>query len=87
MKEMTASEVARNFSATLDGAEGGETIVITRGGRRVALLVPAPRANGRAVAQVIDRWRERLAVGDVFDDMVANADSGTAGVDGDPWRD
>jgi len=38
MKEMSASEVARSFSAALDGAEKGETIVITRGGRRVAMV-------------------------------------------------
>ncbi|WP_225725849.1 MULTISPECIES: type II toxin-antitoxin system Phd/YefM family antitoxin [unclassified Nocardia] len=46
MKVMTATEVARNLSAVLDQAEHGETISITRGGRRIALLAPATRANG-----------------------------------------
>ncbi|MFI9507136.1 type II toxin-antitoxin system Phd/YefM family antitoxin [Nocardia sp. NPDC052566] len=46
MKVMTATEVARNLSAVLDQAEHGETISITRGGRRIALLAPATRTNG-----------------------------------------
>jgi prevent-host-death family protein len=87
MREMTASDVARNFSAVLDGAEGGEPVVITRNGRRVALLVPAPRANGRAVGEVIDRWRTQLAVDDAFADAVASADRSDPGLDADPWRD
>jgi prevent-host-death family protein len=87
MRELTASEVARNFSAVLDGAEAGEPVVITRNGRRVALLVPAPRANGRAVGEVIDRWRAQLAVDDAFEGAVASADRGEPGLDDDPWRD
>ncbi|MEU8899688.1 type II toxin-antitoxin system prevent-host-death family antitoxin [Nocardia sp. NPDC048505] len=49
MKVMTATEVARNLSAVLDEAEHGETITITRGGRRIATLTPAARANGAEV--------------------------------------
>lgn len=86
MKEMTASEVARSFSAVLDGAESGQSVVITRGGRRVALLVPAPRANGRAVADLLARWRERLGVDDAFEAAVAQADAATTELDRDPWR-
>jgi len=51
---MSASEAARNFSAVLDSAEHGETIVVTRSGRRVALIAPAPRANGGAVLDLFD---------------------------------
>jgi antitoxin (DNA-binding transcriptional repressor) of toxin-antitoxin stability system len=83
---MSASEVARSFSAVLDGAESGEAIVITRGGRRVALLVPAPRANGSAVAQVLERWRQRLGVDDAFEEAVAQAGAGPAELDRDPWH-
>ena len=54
MKELTASEAARRFSAVLDGTEDGETYVITRAGRRVAMIVPAPLANGRAVSDVLE---------------------------------
>lgn len=46
---MTATEVARNFASVLDRAEHGETIVITRGGRRLATLSPAPAGNGAMI--------------------------------------
>jgi antitoxin (DNA-binding transcriptional repressor) of toxin-antitoxin stability system len=39
----------------LDDAEHGETIVVTRGGRRVALIVPVPRANSGALLDVLCR--------------------------------
>ncbi|WP_228811546.1 type II toxin-antitoxin system Phd/YefM family antitoxin [Nocardia otitidiscaviarum] len=38
---MTATEVARNLSAVLDEAEHGGTITVTRGGRRIATIMPA----------------------------------------------
>jgi len=75
---MTASEAARRFSAVLDGAEHGETVVITRGGRRVAMIVPAPRANGR--------WRGRLGADDEFAANVAASGAAPVELDGDPWR-
>lgn len=85
MKEMSASEAARRFSAVLDGAEDGETVVITRGGRRVALIGPAPRGNGRDVSEVLARWRGRLDVDDVAANVAA-AGAAPAGLDRDPWR-
>ncbi|WP_235433709.1 MULTISPECIES: type II toxin-antitoxin system Phd/YefM family antitoxin [Protofrankia] len=48
---MTASEASRNFSALLDDAEHGETIMVTRSGRRVAVIMPAPQGNGEALAR------------------------------------
>ena len=87
MKELSASEAARRFSAVLDGAEDGETYVITRAGRRVAMIVPAPRANGRAVSDVLGRWRNRLAVDDGFAGVVEAAGAVTTEGDADPWRD
>ena len=88
MREVTASEASRQFSAILDGAESGETIVVTRGGRRIALIVPAPRANGRAVGEVLARWRDRVGVDDAFADAVeaAGQAEGEAGGDNDPWH-
>jgi prevent-host-death family protein len=86
MKEMSASEVARRFSAVLDGAEHGETIVVTRGGRRVALIVPAPRANGQAVSEILDRWRGRLDIDHAFAAHVADAGDATIEQDRDPWH-
>ncbi len=87
MKELSASDAARRFSAVLDGAEDGDTYVITRAGRRVALIVPAPRANGAAVTDVLDRWRDRLGVDDAFAAVVASAGDASTTLDGDPWRD
>jgi prevent-host-death family protein len=86
VKEISASEAARRFSAVLDGAEHGETVVITRGGRRVALIVPAPRANGRAVAEVLARWRGRLGADEEFAANVGTAGDAPPELDGDPWR-
>lgn len=42
-KQMTATEVARNFSAVLDLVAGGETVEITRG--KAVLAVLAPKKN------------------------------------------
>ena len=58
MKEVTATEAARHFSEVLDAVEhAGETFVITRGGRAVASIVPAPTGNGRALKDVLRRHR------------------------------
>jgi len=71
----------------LDGAEDGETYVITRAGRRVALIVPAPRANGAAItdcpgqAAGAARCRRCLAA------AVVSAGDAATSLDGDPWRD
>jgi prevent-host-death family protein len=88
MKEMSASEAARNFSAVLDAAEHGESIVVTRSGRRVALIAPAPRANGAALLQVLDRWRGHPALDDAFAAQVEVARGAVSTeLDTDPWRD
>lgn len=46
MRTVTATEASRSFAALLDAAEEGETVVITRGGRRIAALGPAAQSNG-----------------------------------------
>ncbi len=84
---MSASEAARNFSAVLDSAADGETIVVTRAGKRVALIVPAPRANGAALREVFRRWQGNAAFDDTFAVNVAAADEAvSAELDTDPWR-
>lgn len=84
---MSASEAARNFSAVLSAAEHGETIVVTRTGARVAMIVPAPRANGAALREVFDRWQGHDALDDAFGEQVrAAGDAGSAELDEDPWR-
>lgn len=60
MKVMTATEASRNFAAVLDMAEHGETVVVTRGGRRVALISQAPPANGAALADFLDGFAGTL---------------------------
>lgn len=46
---MSATEASRSFAALLDDAERGETVVVTRGGRRVAVIGPASAGNGAEV--------------------------------------
>jgi prevent-host-death family protein len=82
---MTASDASRNFSALLDSVEHGETILITRSGRRIAQIAPAPTANGRALKAVLERWR-----GTVDERMEANIaaarEAASADLDSDPWN-
>lgn len=88
MREMTASEASRNFKRVLDEAEHGETIVVTRGGRRVATIAPTPRGNGGALRAVLRRWHHAEALDDDFADRVAEARAGAeADLDRDPWHD
>ena len=83
MRTMSASDVSRRFSAVLDKAERGETIVITRGGRRIAVLSPAPATNGAALLKVLSEWG--TADDPTFEDDLAAIRS-TVTVGEDPWR-
>lgn len=56
MRTMTATEASRGFSALLDEAEHGETIVITRGGQRIAEIRPANTGNGNALREFAREW-------------------------------
>lgn len=87
MRELSASEAARNFSTVLDSAEHGETTVITRSGRRVALIAPAPPSNGAALREVFRRWEGNPALDDTFAaNVAAAAEAVSAGLDADAWR-
>ena len=87
MREMSASEASRKFSAVLDAAEHGETTVVTRAGHQVALIVPAPRANGSALRDVLRRWKGNPSLDGAFaKDVEAAREIAVADVDGDPWR-
>jgi prevent-host-death family protein len=82
VKLMTASEASRAFSAVLDEAERGETVVITRGGRRIAMISPANAATWGALRQSLGGWR--APADDDFDvDMRAARDAVT--LDEDAW--
>ena len=53
MRTITATDASRSFAALLDEAERGQTVVITRGGRRIATLGPASAGNGGAVLEML----------------------------------
>jgi antitoxin (DNA-binding transcriptional repressor) of toxin-antitoxin stability system len=58
MKEITATDAARGFSALLDAVEhDGETFVVTRGGRGIARIEAAAGASGAAVRALLRRHR------------------------------
>lgn len=68
MKEISATEAARNFSDLLDAVEHGhESFRVTRGGRAVARIAPVEAASGRAVKDLLERrsadpaWAAELA--------------------------
>ena len=48
MRTLTATEASRSFASLLDEAERGETVVVTRGGKRIATIGPATASNGVA---------------------------------------
>ena len=67
MKEISATDAARGFSALLDAVEHDkETFVVTRGGRGIARIEPASGVSGRAVkdllrtSRVDSNWTEEL---------------------------
>ena len=58
MKEITATEAARGFSALLTAVEkDGETFFVTRGGRVVARIEPAAGTSGAAVKALLAHFR------------------------------
>lgn len=83
MKVMTASEVSRAFSAVLDEAEAGETIVVTRAGRRVATITASGAATWGALRLVLADWTTTTDP-TLADDMQAARSAVT--LDEDPWQ-
>ena len=47
MKVVPATVASRSFAALLDEVEGGETVIVTRAGKRIATIGPAGSANGQ----------------------------------------
>ena len=54
MRSVTAREANQVFSRILKAAESGETVVITRRGKPVAIIAPY-RTRGREREQAIER--------------------------------
>lgn len=58
MKEVSATEAARGFSALLTAVErDGETFFVTRGGRVIARIEPAVGTSGAAVKALMKHYR------------------------------
>jgi prevent-host-death family protein len=53
MRTVTATEASRSFAALLDEVERGQTVVVTRGGRRIAAIGPASASNGAEVLALL----------------------------------
>ena len=53
MRIVTATEASRSFAALLDEVERGETVVVTRGGKRIASIGRASVGNGAAVLALL----------------------------------
>lgn len=69
----------------LDSAEHGETVVVTRGGRRIAMIAPAPRTNGAELRKVFKRWQGNPALdGMLADHVAALRETASAELDTDP---
>lgn len=83
MREMTATEVSRDFDSVLDRAERGETIVVTRGGKRLAVLAPAPVGNGAAIRNFL----ASRTVEEGFAEDVASARQSTTDELSAAWHD
>lgn len=64
-KYLTATEVARNFSAVLDEVEKGQEIVVLRGKVAIAKLTPASekKPNGARILEILAKAHERGDLG------------------------
>lgn len=86
MREISAAEASRNFSAVLDAAERGDTLIVTRNGRRVATIAPAGAASGDAFVQVLREWQGRGAGSRDLERAIEETRALVSGEDDvDPW--
>ncbi len=61
MREVQATEAKTRLAELLRAVESGETVAITRHGRPVAHLVPAPAQRRANSAKAVERFRRRRA--------------------------
>ena len=53
VRTVTATEASRSFAALLDEVEQGQTVIVTRGGRRIATIGPTTNGNGADVRALL----------------------------------
>ena len=58
MREIQASEAKTHFSELLDAVERGDTIAITRHGRRIARIVPETDRRRREIVAAIEDMQQ-----------------------------
>jgi prevent-host-death family protein len=67
MRSITAQEANQTFARLLEEAEAGQSLVITRSGKPVAMLspypVPHPHDHEAAIERIVALMREGLALG------------------------
>ncbi len=61
MREIGSTEAKARLSELLRAVEYGETVAITRHGKRVAHLVPASEEDRAGRARAVERFRQRRA--------------------------
>ena len=59
MREIQATEAKTRLAELLRAVEHGETVAITRHGKTVAHLVPAPAQDRSNRERAVERFRER----------------------------
>jgi prevent-host-death family protein len=57
-REIPASEAKAHLSELLDAVERGETIAITRHGRRIARIVPEADSRRQEIKQAIENMKQ-----------------------------
>ncbi len=58
MRQLTVTEAKANFSQLLDAVEQGETVVITRHGKKIARIIPDEDAELAERKAAVERLKE-----------------------------
>ena len=69
MRELTATEVSRNFSDILDAVEAGEQITIVRGKKQIAILKPIldTKSRHKEIIRLFEAHAKNREPGDNWD--------------------
>jgi prevent-host-death family protein len=80
MQTIQASEAKTHFLRILDDVERGETVVITRRGKEIAVISPKPEIDRERVQRAIDGMRAlRQRVGKLsLEEILSARDEGRA---------